>query len=238
MFDLDENGLVVPTPEGAVTPDGALVYLGKPPVVPPERPQSIVAQTDAETATQTRLSQLRPRLRPENLIENTERTQLGGLTKSELAGIRPKLRPDVAKVEEEQDETPTAQAVATSIKPNLRPKNMDQIVQQANVRAPEPLQVAAAASVAPVTVAPSIPSTASVAKQATVKNAIKLNKINLIGVYGKPSSRRALVRLENGRYKKVEVGDRIDGGKISAIGDSELRYTKGGRNVVLKMPKS
>ncbi len=238
VFNLDDKGLVIPTAEGAVTPDGVLVYLGKPPVVPPEVPQRGPAQTDVETATQSRLSELRPRLRPDDLIEQTERTQLGGLTRSELAGIRPKLRPDVAKVEEERDETPTDQAIATSIKPNMRPKNMDQIVQQANVRAPEPVKVAAAASVAPVAVAPSIPSTASVAKQATVKNAIKLNQINLIGVYGKPSSRRALVRLENGRYKKVQVGDRIDGGKISAIGDSELRYTKGGRNVVLKMPKS
>ena len=61
--------------------------------------------------------------------------------------------------------------------------------------------------------------------------------MNLIGVYGKPSSRRALVRLANGRYQKVQVGDRIDGGRVSAIGDSELRYKKGSRNLVLKMPK-
>ena len=86
-------------------------------------------------------------------------------------------------------------------------------------------------------VTPKIPSKNSVAKQATVKNAINLRQVNLIGVYGKPSSRRALVRLSNGRYKKVVVGDRIDGGKVSAIGDSELRYVKRGRNVVLKMPQ-
>ena len=89
---------------------------------------------------------------------------------------------------------------------------------------------------APVAVAPKIPSKTSVAAGATVKNAINLRKVNLIGVYGKPSSRRALVRLSNGRYQKVQVGDRIDGGRVSAIGDSELRYQKGGRNVVLKMP--
>ncbi|MFC6760263.1 hypothetical protein ACFQFQ_13430 [Sulfitobacter porphyrae] len=90
---------------------------------------------------------------------------------------------------------------------------------------------------APRTVSPSIPSKTSVAKQATVKNAINLRKVNLIGVYGKPSNRRALVRLGNGRYKKVVVGDRIDGGRVSAIGDAELRYTKGGRSVVLTMPR-
>lgn len=71
-----------------------------------------------------------------------------------------------------------------------------------------------------------------------MKNAINLRRINLIGVYGKPSNRRALIRLSNGRYQKVVVGDRIDGGRVSAIGDSELRYTKGGRSVVLTMPRS
>ena len=97
--------------------------------------------------------------------------------------------------------------------------------------------MASTASVAPRTVKPDLPSKASVAKQATVKNAIKLRGINLIGVYGKTSSRRALVRLANGRYQKVTVGDRLDGGRVSAIGESELRYTRSGREVVLKMPR-
>ena len=35
----------------------------------------------------------------------------------------------------------------------------------------------------------------------------------------------------------VEVGDRLDGGRVAAITDSELRYVKGGRNVVLKIPE-
>lgn len=61
--------------------------------------------------------------------------------------------------------------------------------------------------------------------------------MNLIGVYGKPSSRRALVRMSNGRYVKVQVGDRLDGGRVQAIGESELSYTKGGRSVTLTMPR-
>jgi len=36
---------------------------------------------------------------------------------------------------------------------------------------------------------------------------------------------------------KVKVGDRLDGGRVSAIGDGELRYQKGGRNIVLQMPR-
>ena len=127
-------------------------------------------------------------------------------------------------------------ATAKSIRPDTRPRNFSRIVKRAEREAPKETRVAAAASVAPRTVAPKLPSKASVARSATVKNVINLRKVNLIGVYGKPSSRRALIRLSNGRYQKVRVGDRIDGGRVSAISNSELRYSKGGRNVVLKMP--
>lgn len=85
--------------------------------------------------------------------------------------------------------------------------------------------------------APSIPSNTSVARAATEENAINLRRINLIGVYGQPSSRSALVRLSNGRYVKVSVGDRLDGGRVAAIGESQLRYVKGGRNMTLQMPR-
>jgi hypothetical protein len=135
-------------------------------------------------------------------------------------------------------------ATAQSARPDTRPRNFARIVRRAEstpaprdeVAPAEETRVAAVASVAPRTVSPSVPSKASVARSATVKNAINLRQVNLIGVYGKPSSRRALIRLSNGRYQKVSVGDRIDGGRVSAIGNSELRYTKGGRNVVLQMP--
>jgi len=127
-------------------------------------------------------------------------------------------------------------ATAQSKRPDTRPRNFARIVKRAQRAAPKETRVAAATQVAPRTVAPKVPTRTSVARSATVKNAINLRKVNLIGVYGKPSSRRALVRLSNGRYKKVRVGDRIDGGRVSAISNSELRYKKSGRNVVLKMP--
>lgn len=238
LFAFDDAGLVIPTAAGVLAPSGITVYLGRPPVVPPRVPDRQLAPTETENLLQTRLSKLRPRLRPGDLVEQNERSQLGGLTRNELASVRPRARPELAKVEEEKDPTPTAQAVATSRKPNARPRNFARIVKRAKRASPEPTKVAAAATFAPAVVVPKIPTSASVSKQATVKNAINLGRINLIGVYGKPSSRRALVRLSSGRYKKVKVGDRIDGGRISAIGDSELSYVKGSRSVVLKMPKS
>lgn len=76
-----------------------------------------------------------------------------------------------------------------------------------------------------------------VAKKATFVNALNLSKTSLIGVYGTPSKRYALVRLSTGRYKKVKVGDSVDGGRVAAISQSELTYQKGSRTYTLSMPK-
>lgn len=243
-FTLDDRGLVIATPEGTLNPDGVRIFAGLPPVVPPARPTppaiapdpTTVAPETAEVASA--LQAFRPRLRPGGLIEGNERAQLGGRTLAELAALRPAARPETLKAQEEQAQPDATEfAVAQSAAPVTRPRNFSQIVERAReveqAQQPDVTQVAA---VAPRTVQPRIPSTANVARQATVANAINLRQINLIGVYGKPSSRRALVRLSNGRYQKVQVGDRLDGGRVAAIGDSELRYSKNGRNVVLDMP--
>ncbi|SEQ99276.1 hypothetical protein [Thalassovita taeanensis] len=232
VFDTDQRGLVKATPEGAVTPEGVIVYAGKPALLPPPTPTRF-AETPQSAPERARLAAFRPKPRPGDLIEQTERTQLGGRSRLELAKLRPRLRPETEKQAAEADETPTEQAVAASIKPKARPGNFEQIVKRA-----EKAEVTqAAATLAPRSVKPSIPSSASVARQATVTNALNLRKVNLIGVYGKPASRRALVRLSNGRYKKVQIGDSIDGGKVAAIGETELRYVKSGRSIVLTMPR-
>ena len=259
-FSLDDRGLVVPTAAGALSPDGVLVYLGAPPAKPPKTPTRFAAAPTVDPNRPQIVGQ-RPKARPSNLAETNERAVLGGLTRIELAAYRPQLRaPSVQEQAVAPTDAPldasaavaeallvpppafqnaTRLAVKASVRPDTRPRNFAQVVKRVQRTAPQPTtRVASTASVAPRTVKPSIPSKTSVAKQATVKNAIKLNRVNLIGVYGKPSSRRALVRLSNGRYRKVVVGDRIDGGRVSAIGDSELRYTKRGRDVILKMPRS
>jgi len=94
------------------------------------------------------------------------------------------------------------------------------------------------ASAAPVRTqpAPRVPQNANVAREATTANQINLRDVNLIGVFGSASNRRALVRLSNGRLQNVKVGDRLDGGRVAAIGDAELRVAKSGRNIVLRMP--
>ncbi|MEM9968043.1 MAG: hypothetical protein AAF755_08090 [Pseudomonadota bacterium] len=254
-FAMDARGLVIPTIEGALSPDGITVFLGRPAVVPPATPTRFNAEP-VDTTPRDTLNGFRPRARPEDLIENRERARLGGVTFKELAAFRPALRPlsqqeqAMAALNPQGATKPNLAtpegiaaastfATAASLRPGARPEDFARKVERLRP-APETenVQVAsAAAAVAPRAVVPDIPTSASVSRQATVRNAINLRKVNLIGVYGKPSERRALVRLSSGRYRKVVVGDRIDGGRVTAIGNSELRYVRSGRNVVLRMPR-
>ena len=217
---------------------------------PKPRPKGLIERTERAQlggVSRLELAAFRPALRPRSLQDRARQAEDARNVATAQAAAAAALA--ISRPTEEQDpqQTPTAVApspiqnatkfaTAKSVRPDVRPNNFARIVQRAERAPPKETRVAAAASVAPRTVSPKIPSKASVARSATVKNAINLRKVNLIGVYGKPSSRRALVRLANGRYKKVRVGDRIDGGRISAISNSELRYAKGGRNVILKMP--
>ena len=169
------------------------------------------------------------------------------LTNSELALVRPVLRPPSIQEEAASDEGPPIDgedasdlAIAASVVPSLRPRSVTARAAEAAQAAEEERRQEEPAISETVTVAaavvPSIPARATVARAATERNAIQLGKVNLIGVYGSPSDRRALVRLKNGRYVKVEVGDRVDGGRVAAIGDDELRYIKSGRNITLTLP--
>ena len=79
--------------------------------------------------------------------------------------------------------------------------------------------------------------TSSSTMTATIPNAIRLNEVNLVGVFGTTGDRRALVRLPSGRYVRVRVGDRVDGGRVARITESELFYQKGNRTVSLRVPR-
>ncbi|MCG7624581.1 hypothetical protein [Epibacterium sp. Ofav1-8] len=235
-FDLDDRGLVTATPDGTLNPDGIMVFAGRPAKVPPptpDRPTARELEQAQAAAHDARMRLVRPRTRPGDLVEQAERAQLGGVVRAELLSKRPKTRPASLKTEEQESQPATALAVARAPQPRARPANFANIVDRAARRQQQQRQTAAAA---PAAVTPAIPSSASVARQATVQRALNLRRVNLIGVYGKPSDRRALVRLPSGRYVKVKVGDRIDGGRIVAIGDSQLQYQKSGRNRTLTLP--
>lgn len=159
-----------------------------------------------------------------------------------LAALRPQQRPtDMAPATRAAvpDEIDVAEAmreaVARSLVPSARPEGMSERVRQALATArSSPDSTSSAARTVRGGGAPQIPTSASVAEQAT-ESGMNLRRINLIGVYGTTSDRRALVRLSNGRIVRVGVGDSLDGGQVAAIGDSELRYVRNGRNQVLRI---
>jgi len=224
---------------------------------PKQRPQNAseqIERNELSGRTRNELAALRPKLRPESAQEAAEEARKAAeLAKAEATAAAQASTVDLDALEAAVAEAAalpdpfagaTAQAVSASLKPSTRPRDFDTIVQRIkrnqqsqqaqsqDTDETQSVQVAAAQKITP-----KIPTATSVSKQATQRNALKFKRVNLIGVYGTPSNRRALVRMGNGRYKKVKVGDRLDGGKVSAIGDSELRYKKGGRSVVLKLPR-
>ena len=227
VFMLDERGLVAPSSEGTLSPDGHRVFAGLPSFRPPQRPNLIGGPAPVAirlTNTGLPINELKPRLPP--VLEE------GPVVVSAAAGIRPLLRPDdLATPAKIAEAIANAQATArsASVMPRLRPKDLKIPVQTA-------LTPATRNRPSDETVTRQNSSSFVVAR-ATLEDAINLRKINVIGIYGSSSKRRALVRMITGRRIMVEVGDRLDGGRVAAISDSELRYVKGGRNVVLKIPK-
>jgi hypothetical protein len=256
--DRDARGLVTPTPEGVLTPEGAFVVLGRPSVEAIPRPREEAPATEAEVpqidVEDAILGTFQPTPRPSDLDETRERQVLGGFSTTELAALRPGPRPVSAQEAAAQaslfpqagpqaaEEAPdteavaaapviegTPRAVASSRLPAARPGNIEALVAAAQATAPAVPQEAIAR-------APSIPSNADVTRAATERNAIRLRDINLIGVTGTPNDRRALVRLPSGRFVRVGVGDRLDGGRVAAIGENSLQYVRNGRNVTLEIP--
>jgi len=172
---------------------------------------------------------LRPRLRPRGLAPAVD-PGTPDITDI-LAGI-------AAEDASLRFDNSTSLAVALSRRPNGRPSSFGNVVAAARARQQTP----AVAAAAPVrTAAPTPPQNfapipGGVARAATEENAIGLHDINLIGVYGRPNARRALVRLSNGRFVRVEVGSALDGGQVTAIGEDALNYVKRGRTFAIELP--
>ena len=80
--------------------------------------------------------------------------------------------------------------------------------------------------------AESAPASGAVAGSATTKG-IDLNATQLIGTVGAGKASRGLIRLRNGRIVTVRLGDKINGGQISSIGNGGLKYVKAGREYSL-----
>ena len=146
--------------------------------------------------------------------------------------LRPKPRPS----EVEPIKTPTG-AVAQSLRPKVRPKNVKPIKQVAVALATPTTLPEQEGDEASVDGRAKVKTNSTlVGQNATVKKGLNLRKINLLGVYYFGGQRKALILLSNGKQRMVVVGDRLDGGKVAAIGNSELRYIKSGLNITLELP--
>lgn len=255
---LGADGLVTPTPGGTLNPDGILVYAGEPPLVPPRRP----GLTDPPVATLTpdALAEFRPRQRPAGLAVEAERARFGGRTRAELAALRPLQRPqsvaeaaaalraeaetlaareaDALAVKERAEAAAAGRAGASplAISASLTPRARPAGLAPTPAAAPTTTASAGPAVQRSQRVTPQEATPVSVARQAT-ETGLRLNRMNLIGVFGTPNDRRALVRLPSGRLLRLKVGDRLDGGRVATIDDDALRYSKGGREFTLEMPR-
>ncbi|PRY78327.1 hypothetical protein CLV80_104295 [Yoonia maritima] len=293
VFAIDADGHIIPTAEGTLTPEGAMVYAGLPDLTLRERPElsedelermALVSGIPDGVVVILGRPDIVPPLRPANAVlpdeqepEVAQAPTPGGVGLDTLTSetdnlivsslpnvVRPQPRPDglVTLSPTPDPSTPditailqdviaesatdpfigmTDQAVATSRRPETRPNNFDRVVAAARQRqASQPTVAAAAPPPAAASVAPQnyAPVPGGVARAATQDGAIRLRDLNLIGIYGRPNSPRALVRLGNGRYTHVEIGSSLDGGQVTAIGDGILNYVKRGRTVVLELPGS
>ncbi|MEM8787495.1 MAG: hypothetical protein AAGE76_04460 [Pseudomonadota bacterium] len=138
---------------------------------------------------------------------------------------------------------PSERALRASTAPPARPAGLN-----AAAPPPPPLPPTGTTAVAtqpPVTaeptrpqrVIPTIPTTASVARAATIQDAMPMRDMVLIGVYGTATNRHALLRLGNGNFVKVSPGDQVGGFSVAAISADAIRLRQRGRERLLVIPE-
>jgi hypothetical protein len=151
----------------------------------------------------------------------------------------PREAPQTAEAEE--DDTPGPGSVVSAPKPGKRPDSLDMTPGIGAVAAapsalsrpksikPRPKAVARNTSSAKSVRAPSRgkPTGRGLANVATLKGAITLDRASLLGVFGTAKNRRALLRMSDGRMKRVSQGEVIDGWVISRIQATSMRMTRG-----------
>jgi hypothetical protein len=142
---------------------------------------------------------------------------------------RPRVRPTVIEELAAKSQIFSDSQIGLSVKPKNRPKIRKRIVVADYSEEGEEATITGTISKAS--------TKKSIVKIATTKNAINKRKLNLLSIYSRGSERRAIVRFPTGQTKLVKVGDALDGGRVAAIGNSEVRYIKGGNNLVLKIPE-
>ncbi|MEM7508090.1 MAG: hypothetical protein AAF415_15250 [Pseudomonadota bacterium] len=135
--------------------------------------------------------------------------------------------PDVAEAAPEAEtELGLAASLEQSPVPLYRPDRLARQIEKAVVR------VLTTTAPADPTPAPSGPVARSV-RQAATEEGLPLERTSLIGIINVNSGREALIRLPNGRFRRVGRGDVLDGWEVSLIGRDALRLSRSGKNHTL-----
>ncbi|MBP1805911.1 hypothetical protein [Rubellimicrobium aerolatum] len=77
---------------------------------------------------------------------------------------------------------------------------------------------------------------AAAESDATLRDALPLDRTALIGLLQGPQGNAALVRLASGAVVKVAEGQAVDGAEVIAIDERGLRLRRGREVVLLTMP--
>jgi hypothetical protein len=72
-------------------------------------------------------------------------------------------------------------------------------------------------------------------RAAATEQGLTLDQTALIGVLNLDGGRKALLRLSDGRYKSVVVGDLVDGWSVSSIGVDAMKVSKSGQDKTLRL---
>jgi hypothetical protein len=183
--------------------------------------------SDPETAPESPLAKILPPPRPARLGQpETEPAETiaaatpdPGPTGSPDASAA--LAPaDGATTTPEQTENPDAPSIFASLTaplPKTRPALPALRRNLPSVTAMPPLTGAARRSIEAAATEPGLP----------------LDRTSLIGIFNIDTGRKALLRLPNGHYRAVIVGDVLDGWRVSLIGADAMRITRNGKDVTL-----
>jgi type IV pilus biogenesis protein PilP len=228
-----------PTPETATLTADAIT---------PDKTEPVIPEPDLLSMADPALKNTLPKSRPPSISEKAKAAKNSLLAREDptLASSKPKRRPanlsiPKQKINPLEIKVAIQQAVNETIRPRSRPKNLSRTVARATKNS-ETVQTSALISSTPADTAngtsnANSPTPANIQKGATERSRLSKKHISLIGVFGKPSDRQALLRMPSGRFVKVKPGQNVGGWKVSAIGESSVRIIKGNRNQVLRMPK-
>ena len=219
-------------PRSEPQPEDVAVVTGRPAFIPllrarpaPEAAEDAETAEGAEAETETAA-----------VAEDGAASPASPVALEEAQRLRPARRPEAfALAAVATDDIISGAAPRTASRASHRSADFAaRIAPLVNARATSATTSSPAIPAEPQSVA--LPTRASVARAATIENAINLREVALIGIYGTADSRRALVRLASGRYIRLTLGESFSGGwRIIAMDDSSIRVQKGSRTEILRI---